>query len=210
MTERKQKRLKISVAVGAVLALSVAVAGTTFAWFSKTAKEPNTFSVATNKVAVTEEFTPPTNWHPSDPVSKKVCFTNYGQLDVYLRVPAPAEIWTGADGGYLSSQYIDQNKDKHDVAAKSYTSAWKNEWTQIGDYYYYKATLKPGAKTDLVMDAVTLDKNVPNLAAYQNAQYQLKFTVEAVQSLPQAAQQVWQMRPSGSSPNLSWTAYQGT
>lgn len=210
ITEKIKKRVKISIALLAAVGVSAAMIGSVYAWFTKTTERSNVFGVVTNNISVTEEFNPPSHWKPNDPVTKKVCFTNNGQLNVYIRVPAPSETWIGADGGFLSNQYTGTDQKSHDVAVKHFTDAWQKEWTQAGDYSYYKKILKAGEKTSFIMDSVTLAKDLPNSAAYQKAQYQLKITVEAVQSLPEAAQQVWKMQPGGNSSNLTWSFYYGT
>lgn len=209
MTMQIKRHLKIVAALCAAVAVSAAAVGSSFAWFSKNAQQANTFHVAASHVSVTEVFNPPKDWKPDEPVTKKVSFTNDGQVDVYIRVPAPAETWTAADGSYLSSQYLGADKKTHDVAQKHFTNAWNQQWVKSGDYFYYCKILKAGEKTEIIMDSVTLATDLPDVKAYADAQYQLKFTVENVQALPEAAKEVWQMQPTvDSTGSLTWSPAQ--
>jgi len=115
-------------------------------------------------------------WHNVEfgqTVNKRIQFRNSGETPVFLRVSF-GETWVSGNGEWLA------NDDRYvDLA---WTNAWDDEWQFNEDgWYYYKKLLMSDATTNEVLTAVTLPVTSNMVAKYQDASYQLCFTIEVMQ-----------------------------
>ncbi|MFA5587049.1 MAG: hypothetical protein WDA02_11105 [Saccharofermentanales bacterium] len=101
---------------------------------------------------------------PGTTVAKVVTVENTGNNPVWVRVKlTPALAPDVADWDSLIT-----------VTTNS------TDWILDGGYYYYNTQLAAGATTTAVVSAVAFDQTMGN--AYQNAQFSLNVTAQAVQS----------------------------
>lgn len=86
MKKRKTSKQKGVLAVSVLLA-GVIAAGGTFAWFTSQDEVVNQLSASNNYgVAITESFTPPSDWVPGQQVTKAVGAVNTGNVDAFVRL----------------------------------------------------------------------------------------------------------------------------
>ena len=106
-------------------------------------------------------------------VEKRVRFKNTGEKAVFIRVSF-GETWLGKADELL---VLDDT-----YVTLHWSDAWNDEW-QLGDdgWYYYKRILKSKETTAEVLSSVEFASSSNMPAIYQNAIYQLFFTMEVVQ-----------------------------
>lgn len=87
MKNNKKKANKEKRVMAAALCITaVAVAGSTFAWFTSTDEVTNRLSAnADYNVSIVESFAPPENWLPGTSVNKDVYATNTGNIGAFVR-----------------------------------------------------------------------------------------------------------------------------
>lgn len=87
MKNNKKKANKEKRVMAAALCITaVAVAGSTFAWFTSTDEVTNRLSAnADYNVSIVESFAPPENWIPGQEVKKDVYATNTGNIGAFVR-----------------------------------------------------------------------------------------------------------------------------
>ena len=126
-----------------VLLVSLAVGGT-LAWLNATS-EPVTNNMTPGSVPITINET-------FDGATKSgVTIQNTGNIDAYIRVAIVANS-VDADGNVTVG------------AAPAFTVT--DEWTQIGNYYYYNGTVAPGKNTtELFTGSVTVTGGEINILA---------------------------------------------
>lgn len=87
MKNNKKKANKEKRVMAAALCITaVAVAGSTFAWFTSSDEVTNRLSAnADYNVSIVESFAPPENWLPGTSVNKDVYATNTGNIGAFVR-----------------------------------------------------------------------------------------------------------------------------
>ena len=86
MKNNKKKANKEKRVMAAALCITaVAVAGSTFAWFTSTDEVTNRLSAnADYDVSIVESFTPPANWIPGQNINKDVYAINTGSIPAFV------------------------------------------------------------------------------------------------------------------------------
>ena len=104
---------------------------------------------------------------------KKIQFRNNGETAVFVRVSF-SETWLSNANEWLETDAA--------YTTLNWTDAWADEW-QLGTdgWYYYKKLLKSNATTAEVLASVEFEASNGMLEEYQDAIYQLFFTMEVVQ-----------------------------
>ena len=81
-TARDRRVLIAALLVGALI-----MAGSTFAWFTSKDEVTNRLSASANYgVSIAEDFQPPEDWIPGQPVNKDVSAVNTGNVDAFVRM----------------------------------------------------------------------------------------------------------------------------
>lgn len=173
------KRIKTKAILPVAAFLAATAIGTTFAWQSWDLSVTNELRAHDTSVEINEDGFDPESG------TKPVSFVNTGSSSVFLRV-SYAEYWekTEDDKRYTLSNTVNGKE----IAQKVWTEAWKDQWQNGGDgWYYYKKVLKSGIETDKVLSSVSFDMTMMTedyeylKQQYLNAEYKLYFKVEAVQ-----------------------------
>jgi len=115
-------------------------------------------------------------WSPMNlggETEKKIQFRNNGETAVFVRVSF-SETWLSNANEWLETDAA--------YTTLNWTDAWADEW-QLGTdgWYYYKKLLKSNATTAEVLASVEFEASNGMLEEYQDAIYQLFFTMEVVQ-----------------------------
>lgn len=162
--------------VASVICLIMILAAGTFAFFIDTETAYNVITTGTIDVVIKEttidengqEIPFPEegieNVLPSAKVVKKVWVENLGTESIYVRASVKKQITPG------------ELDDKYIVLVGLNTE----DWTLVGDYYYYNQAVKAGEKTNLLFDGVMFDKSMPN--EYQNCKVDVIVNVQVVQA----------------------------
>lgn len=179
--EKKKNSKRKYIAMLVALAVCCITLGGVYAWKTLNTSITNEITTPTVEVEIVEEFDPSTEVDWNDPVIKKVSFKNTGTADAFIRV-SYAEFW---------KEVVDETEnllpnfvDGKEVATKNWTEYWidgsSSEWVDGKDgWYYYKKVLPADGSTNLILNSVSFDSEFRK--EYENADYSLKFSLEAVQ-----------------------------
>ena len=152
------KNKKPIIALAALVA--VGLVGATIAYFTSEVTLDNVFTTATYKTKTTETFSSPTNWLPGTTTPKTIVTENEGTIPVVVRASL-AESWKDENGQAVAVS------DYRDYTTINFTNigTGTNEWTKVGNYYYFNRQL--AAKTATTTDStatfisgVTLNSDV--------------------------------------------------
>lgn len=172
------KKKILSGLLSMVLLISVSIAvGVTGAAILHSMQLENPIKTSTVEGVITENL---------DQGAKEVSFTNHGEADVFLRV-AFAQSWVTADGRVLPNVIEDEPGRFLPVANPDLAVHFNWEDGKDG-WYYYKKVL-PGSSSgedrhsteNLVRSVEFKDLTKLKDQRYQDAEYQLHFTMEIVQ-----------------------------
>lgn len=192
MLSKRKRVITKSLSVAVFLALLLGI-GATSAAIYHSVNLTNTLTTPTVEEEIVEDFD---GGITGNSKAKKVSFRNTGTADTFIRISF-AETWKYTDETTQGSLLLpDRQKPEGKWnAAKAakiiWTDAFKNDWQQGTDgWYYYKKVLPANAKTDDIMTAVDFSAiysdNWPD-SRYQKAEYELYFTVESVQASKELA-----------------------
>lgn len=154
--------------------------GYMYAYWSGNINHTNHLTADVTAAKIVEKFEQ--NSPPNGTVPKKVSFQNNSSNAAFLRV-SYAETWEKADGE--DTLLLNNKQNDSDVAAKEWTSAWKDRslWHDGGDgWFYYKKILLPGNTTAPVLTGVTFPDYSGIYKEYECADYQLYFRMELLQA----------------------------
>lgn len=113
--------------------ICITAIGSVYAWSKLSASVTNKINTPTIDVEVIEEFDEQTTVDWYQPVDKKVQFKNIGTAPIFIRV-SYVELWRNTNNQVLSSIVNGQ-----EIVKKNWTDAWKNEWIDGNDgWFYYK------------------------------------------------------------------------
>ncbi|WP_409969934.1 hypothetical protein RFF05_08570 [Bengtsoniella intestinalis] len=198
MTGSKFKRYAL-VTTLVVALTTVAVFATIHYMQTKTVE--NAMSTKASGVYLEELFNPLDQWVAGETKQKEVWFGNHEETDQVIRFTIK-EVWTDADGNEFT--------DPDDGATINWTDALKDDWTQLGDYYYYNSVLAPEDVTDKVMTGVSFSNTINNggygnTADYSDKTYSLTITMEALPVDADVVLANWSVTMTQAETVLTWS-----
>lgn len=118
MAEKKNKSAREKrVLIAALISAAVIVGGSTFAWFTSSDEVTNRLTASADYgVAITETFTPPSDWLPGQKILKEVAAVNTGNIDAFVRLDLKHDIKGTANGEGVA--YEKDNVDTAQLAEK--------------------------------------------------------------------------------------------
>lgn len=118
MAEKKNKSAREKrVLIAALISAAVIVGGSTFAWFTSSDEVTNRLTASADYgVAITETFTPPSDWLPGQKILKEVAAVNTGNIDAFVRLDLKHDIKGTANGEGVT--YVKDNVDTAQLAEK--------------------------------------------------------------------------------------------
>lgn len=140
----KNKKRKLII-ITLVLIASICFASTAF--FVSTDKTRNVFKVAKYEIDTKENFKQSKEWKTKS-IKKEVWAENNGTLPAYIRIKV-VPFWKSG----LPLEY----DNKRTIQLEFSNSKL---WRKIGDYYYYKKILKPGERTENLIDGVNVNADL--------------------------------------------------
>ncbi|WP_054199000.1 hypothetical protein [Clostridium baratii] len=140
----KNKKKKLII-ITTVLIASICFASTAF--FVSTDKTRNVFKVAKYEIDTKENFKQSKEWK-TESIKKEVWVENNGTLPAYVRIKV-VPFWKSG----LPLMYDDKKTIQLEFSNSKL-------WKKIGDYYYYKKILKPGEKTENLIDGVKVNADL--------------------------------------------------
>lgn len=180
MHQRKRKNRRISprpaVLLASLAVLLCTTVGGTLAWLVTSSDSlVNTFEPGKVSSKVVESFDP----NMPSPVKTNVYIQNTGNTDAYIRAYVSVS-WKNGAGEICNTA---------PVSGTDYSISAYNEtaWVQIGDYWYYKTKVTPGASTEpLFTSCKYLDNAPPGYGL------SVEIIADAIQSNPkEAVEQSW-------------------
>ena len=195
--------------IALLLVAIVGLVGLTIAYFANSTSVSNLFTTKEYETTYTESFVSPDNWLPGDTTSKSLVVENTGEVDQAVRL-SYTESWTTHNNGTLNGWiHANGTKSTHESASELSTDervailnlANTDEWTKVGNYYYYNYKLAPTETTSSFLESVTFNSKTKlddtcttttnngvttttcNSSGddYDDATYTLTITVETVQ-----------------------------
>lgn len=186
MKQISRKSRMILISLGLLLLTAV---GMTVAYYNSQKDFHNKFQTGAPGVAIQEEFDPADLWLPGEEKSKKVWFTNTGEMDMYLRFKVEVQWKDGekpqkvtdvkdllGEKGIVTLYWRDSNKDGGITwtQAAAGTPPFSGLLTPVtvtelvdGEnvsttYYYYNKVLKAGESTERVLESVKFSPELSN------------------------------------------------
>lgn len=174
---RKRKKLMVFI-LGCMALLLI---GSSLAIWSGKLQQVNELKADAMSAKIEETFVQGSE--PKGTVEKQVSFHNDSSCSAFLRV-SYAETWTTTEGS--EQKLLNNQINGTDVAQKKWLNGFGENsdlWQDGSDgWYYYKCILKPGTKTENILESVTFPNYTGEYKAYQDADYQLYFRMELLQA----------------------------
>lgn len=191
MNNREEKKVLFFVLLFLAGCFALGLTGGTMAYYHQEKRLGNPFTTGSSQVALNEEFDPTSSFLPGEKVVKEAYFKNTGKTDLYLRIKDPLSTAT----------WIPEKDDagrELDIKAVeiNWSQSWKEDWQQLGDYYYYEKVLPAGEKTELIIESLSLNPEVSNDRHgpdYSEKTFSLNLKAEAVSSGSDGTE--WGVRP---------------
>lgn len=157
--------MRKKIALAAVLVLLIAAVGYgTYAYMTASADAKNIITAGTVKIRL-KEAPDKLRVMPATEVQREIIITNIGNDDCYVRVRL--------DTALNPSELTDNGK----IRLKTDDVNWKEG---NDGFWYYSKKLAPGEATTNLLTGIVFDKTMGN--EYQNADFKLKVTAQAVQA----------------------------
>lgn len=142
MANKKNKKNNEKRVLAAALCISVvAIAGSTFAWFTSKDEVTNRLSAsAAYDVSIAEDFQPPEDWIPGQTINKDVSAVNTGNVDAFVRMwlegemsvlnrtAATVGVPTTAPSGALASEVTDE---RYKALGLNFSDSNKNYYREL-------------------------------------------------------------------------------
>jgi predicted ribosomally synthesized peptide with SipW-like signal peptide len=160
-----------------VLAIVIVVIGGTYAWFTSTQSSQTEFTTGTVAIALENTLSAPLKTLPGENVPGNISINNTSNINVYLRIKLSID--ESGEGFYQGDDTFD------DI----FTLTVGEEWTKIGDWYYYEGPLAPATDLENIITTFSLSGDMSN--DYQNKSFILKLDAEAIQGNAPAVTALW-------------------
>lgn len=194
--KRKFKKRPLFFLLGLILVITV---GTTLAFFNNQYNLPEKFKTMTFNVDLVEEF------YNDFGVDKVTIVNNeVTNAPVVIRINYN-EIWQDKSSNniYLLSNQI----NGEDVVTKEFTNAFLNDFIYIDGWYYYKKILNATESVQILNSIAlndTLISSSPYYEDYNNFDYRLVFSYEAIQADIKAVKNIWNKDITINGTNVTW------
>lgn len=175
-----------------------------FAYFTAQYSIDNRLNGSEAKVYLNELFDPNDKWVPGEEKQKEVRFGNEGKIASVMRAKFTQQL-----------KRKDGTADPDAVKGFSlnFSDKFREEWEQIGDWYYYKKVLEPGQMTDITLKSVTISNQIGNdehqiAPDYSQAEYDVKIEGELIQASAAsegASSMKWGAVPQVTGDTVVWT-----
>lgn len=170
----------------------------TMAYYTDSVSVENMFNtIKPIGVGIEEKFEPVNDWLPGESKQKEVWFTNPTNVPILIRMSYKE--------GWYDMQETITNLNVDEVT-KKWTENLTNEWTRIGDYYYYNHVLTGNGKTNPVLDKLILGvvSNDGHALDYSDANYKLEFIVEGCRVDSVAANTLFGVNATIENESVKW------
>lgn len=171
-----------------VMILAVAIGGTVAYIATSAGPVENTFTLGQVPITVVETFDGTTK--------ENVKIKNEGTVDAYIRATVIAN-WVDSQGNIYGEKPVEGIDYELYPDSTSQTIGYNTtEWTEIGNYHYYKGKVEPNGNTDILF---TRCKPLTTKDGYTLSVEILAQSIQAGTS-DEAIKQAWKVDPT------SWTA----
>ncbi|MBR3377856.1 hypothetical protein IKG50_00795, partial [Candidatus Saccharibacteria bacterium] len=147
MRNKRHFRRPLFAIIAAVFLLAI---GGTIALVSEQMNFNNKFSLSAENIDHIETFDSPQDWQPCQEEPKTVVTTNNSTHPVKVRLSYD-EWWRNQ----ADTENLPIEQDGRRLTTINFQN--ENDWELIGDWYYWKGELAPGASTRSLFKSVTLD-----------------------------------------------------
>lgn len=189
-----------------VIVLLLSAVSSTWGYHKTASPVVNRISTKKSGVTMREVFNPADKWLPGETKEKQVSFSNSGELPQVIRFKCEST-WSerskvvGADAAVLTLplQPTIQFSDREN-------------WKQVGEWYYYKKALQPGETTPDAISAIKFGSELTNggydgKKDYSNKRYTLTVIMEALDVNQIETEAGWGMTFTAAADGvLTWSA----
>lgn len=203
---RRRKLILVLLLVTLNAALLAMVVGTS-TYYAAASTLRNPFQVGSKTVYLQEVFDEDDKWLPGETKEKLVLFGNIGSVPQVLRFRIEPDS-VSPTRWYESDGTTAWTPDVANPVTLNWTASLGSDWQQIGDWYYYKYPLAPGAQTPEVLQSLTFSPLLSNDRHadkdYSDKIYKLTIRVESLEVIPEATLAEWGRSFTGTT-TLVWT-----
>ena len=175
------KKVKISLLVGAILLISFTSFKATQAYLTYRRNVLNTFKVGYNTIEVEEDYTPPDKIEVGETAFKKtIKVKNTGTVPCYVRVRmeySDSDMKKYCENMY-NGEYIDANEFPNAIESKS---GGKWIYSTEDTCYYYTKKVKPNESTDNLLEYVRI--NIPDTDGDKIKDFDIYVYAESIQTM---------------------------
>lgn len=189
-----------------VIVLLLSAVSSTWGYHKTASPVVNRISTKKSGVTMREVFNPADKWLPGETKEKRVSFSNSGELPQVIRFKCESA-WSESTLNGIADAPVLTLTQKPTIQF----SDTKN-WQQVGDWYYYKKALQPGAVTENAISAVKFGSELTNggydgKKDYSNKRYTLTVIMEALDVNQIETEAGWGMTFTAAADGvLTWSA----
>jgi hypothetical protein len=176
----------------------------TLAYFKSDSTAENYLYSKTLKVDLIDVFDSNKLVLPGDTFNKDVYMRNTGELNAVVRIKL-TKSWNplvDTSGKTLLT----------DVVNVTFGDTASQDWTQIGEWYYYNKVLRPGEETTKLVDSIKLlaVSNDIHDINYSDATFELDVLSQSLQALSASTEENWGMVYVSEGDIIIWSESGGT
>nr|WP_319488810.1 hypothetical protein [uncultured Caproiciproducens sp.] len=175
----------VPLSLALIMLAAFAVGGTRAYMLAKSDQKTNTFTKGDADIEVSEPGDGTYTIDSSNTVAKEVYVTNDKKttpnaIPVYVRVRlVPVVIDSDGNG-------------TGDPVSVTYPNLNISKWQAVGEYYYYKGILQPGATTEDLIKSATIAAGIPS-----GKKVEIQVIADSIQIVGAASKEAWGLVYSG-------------
>lgn len=163
-----------------VIVLLLSAVSSTWGYHKTASPVVNRISTKKSGVTMREVFNPADKWLPGETKEKQVSFSNSGELPQVIRFKCESTWSESTLNGITDAPVLNLSLQP------TIQFSDRENWLQVGEWYYYKKTLQPGETTPDAISAVKFGSELTNggyddgKEDYSNKRYTLTVIMEAL------------------------------
>ena len=189
-----------------VIVLLLSAVSSTWGYHKTASPVVNRISTKKSGVTMREVFNPADKWLPGETKEKQVSFSNSGELPQVIRFKCESA-WSESTLNGIADAPVLILKQKPTIQFSD-----KENWKQVGEWYYYKKALQPGETTPDAISSIKFGSELTNggydgKEDYSNKRYTLTVIMEALDVNQIETEAGWGMTFTAAADGvLTWSA----
>lgn len=189
-----------------VIVLLLSAVSSTWGYHKTASPVVNRISTKKSGVTMREVFNPADKWLPGETKEKQVSFSNSGELPQVIRFKCESAWSESTLNGIADAPVLTLMQEPMIQFSDT------GNWQQVGEWYYYKKALQPGAVTENAISAIKFGSELTNggydgKEDYSNKRYTLTVIMEALDVNQIETEAGWGMTFTAAADGvLTWSA----